>query len=352
MNISVTVAVDNQVDDELTEAGEIEVYERMGEATTYRLRLSADIADGDMPFLVDDRVGPGSMIDIEVTVDNETCHLVHGPVTGQNITLEHGGAGSTVDVEGSDRTVEMDRVNKPVVWQDVTDSDVAHSILGSYGLTPDIEVTNAGHYEKKHNLVQRNTDLQFIKQLARRNGFLFWLTCDGPGLEAAHFKKPPLNGSPAAKLLINFNPPTIESLSIDWSAEYPTSVTGLQLDLSNKNTIDAARSGNPLTDLGETALEAISTEERSAHVVPPVDDSGDLIGRSNGVLTETSWFVNASCKTTPQLVGALVRAHTVVELLGAGSRHSGRYFVSGVRHNITAGSYTMDIELIRNAWSS
>ena len=45
-----------------------------------------------------------------------------------------------------------------------------------------------------------------------------------------------------------------------------------------------------------------------------------------------------------------MRAHTVVELQGAGIRHSGKYFVGGVRHTIDADRHRMELELLRNAW--
>ncbi len=352
MNTGVAVAVNGQVDEELTEAGRIEVYERMGRLTEFRLVYTADIIDGEIPSLVDSRLDAGVQIDIDVSLDNRTHRLVRGRVTGQSIRLRHGGAGSSVEVEGYDSGILMDRVDKSVVWKDVTDSDAVRSILSEYGLTADVETTAAGHFEAKHTLVQRSTDLQFLRKLARRNGFLFWITCDDLGLETAHFKKPPLEDTSPLSLAINLDSPALESFEARWDIEKPTSVVGRQLDLSTKNVIDGAASDHPLADLGDASLAAVAPDERSIHVVPPVDDSGDLTGRSAGVLTETSWFVSASCATTPQRAGGIIRAHGMVAIAGAGRRHSGRYFVSGVRHTITADSHTMALELLRNAWST
>src|SRR5438132_799833 len=84
-------------------------------------------------------------------------------------------------------------------------SDAAWQILGSsqYGFTPDVESTQAGHFEAKHTLVQRGSDLEFLRRLARRNGFLFWVDCDETGTEIAHFKRPNLGGSAILNLDIN-----------------------------------------------------------------------------------------------------------------------------------------------------
>ncbi|MEJ2664925.1 MAG: hypothetical protein P8107_12945, partial [Spirochaetia bacterium] len=307
--------------------------------------------DGDIPALTDARLGPGTEIEINVTLDQENLVLVRGPVTGQSIHLNHGGADSSVEIEGGDNTILMDRVNTAVVWKDVTDSDAVSSIIRNYGFTPDVERTNAGHFENRHTLVQRTTDLLFVRQLARRNGLLFWLGYDQVGNEVAHFKKPPLQGTPVSQLVMNYDPPSIDSLTIEYNVEYPTETAGTQLDLNTKDTIDAGQAGSPLTSLGEVPLTRAGGARLQTHVVPPVDDSGNLQARCTGVLTDAHWFIKAECRTTPQQAGCIIRPHTLVEVVGAGSRHSGLYFVAGVKHTITAGSYAMDLELIRNAWS-
>ena len=57
-----------------------------------------------------------------------------------------------------------------------------------------------------------------------------------------------------------------------------------------------------------------------------------------------------TCQASVHNVGIPVRAHTLVNLRGAGSRHSGKYFVAGVRHVIDAAAHTMEITLVRNGW--
>ena len=47
---------------------------------------------------------------------------------------------------------------------------------------------------------------------------------------------------------------------------------------------------------------------------------------------------------------AFLYAFDLLELDGAGSRHSGNYLVAGVRHTIDAGGHRMELELLRNAW--
>jgi len=55
---------------------------------------------------------------------------------------------------------------------------------------------------------QRASDLDFVRRLARRNGFLFWVDCDKTGTETAHFRRPNLGGKSVLNLDINI-PATI-----------------------------------------------------------------------------------------------------------------------------------------------
>jgi hypothetical protein len=88
------------------------------------------------------------------------------------------------------------------------------------------------------------------------------------------------------------------------------------------------------------------------HVSAPADDAGDMQARSKGALIEADWFIQATCCTTYKLLGALVHAGMLVSVTGAGSRHSGSYFVTSVKHTIDAADHRMDIELARNGWGS
>lgn len=352
MGLGIAIAVEDVPDEELAQAASVEVYERMGEATTYKIRYPVDISEGDITMLGESRINAGSNLSVLVPVQ-ETIHcIVKGPVYSQKIHLLHGGEGSWVEVIGADSSIAMDRETKSAIWSDVTDSDAVSGILGNYGYTPDVESTNARHLEAKHTLVQRGTDLRFVKRLARRNGFLFWITCDSTGIETAHFKHPPIDESEDAELIINLESPNLPALDISWDVERPTSVEGLQLDLNSKENLDGGVDQPPQTVLGDAGLIDITGDKRSVHLSAPADDAGDMQSRGEGLLIEADWFIRATCHTSLNQLGGLVRAHTMVNVRGAGTRHSGRYFVAGVRHIIDATKHRMELELLRNGWGS
>jgi hypothetical protein len=350
MSLGINILVNGTPDASLTAASRVEVYERMGETTHYCLTYPEAIADGDLPLLVDSRLDPGSVLSIQAESAGTLVCLVAGPVYSQQIRLVHGGDGSSVEVKGADNTLLMDREVKSAIWTDVSDSEVVTSILSTYGFAPDVMDTATRHLEAKHTLVQRETDLRFVRRLARRNGGYFWLDFPEIDLETAHFQRPDLDGEPANTLLINLPNTNIETLDITWNTERPTATEGLQLDLNTKTDIDGGVAQSPQTPLGTLALASIATGVRTAHVAAPANDAGDMQARGEGTLIEADWFIRATCRTSLSRLGRLVRAHTVVLVQGAGSRHSGLYYVASVRHTIDATTHLMDIELIRNGW--
>jgi hypothetical protein len=86
------------------------------------------------------------------------------------------------------------------------------------------------------------------------------------------------------------------------------------------------------------------------HLAPVVDDAGALTARSKGALRDAQWFITATCHTSLQRLCKIVRNHTLVNVIGAGSRHSGKYYITAVRHKIDAADHNMEIEMARNGW--
>ena len=353
MGLGVAIRVNGAPDETAAAAAFVEVTERVGQPTQYRLGYSLDTVDGDFPLLKESKLGQGSDLQVLVPAAGANECLVKGPAYGQEMHFEQGGSGSLLVVLGADSLVKMDREDKAVAWSDLTDSDAVAAILSRAGLTPDVEATTAGHLETNHTLIQRETDLAFVRRLARRNGNLFWLSCDEFGVETAHFKRPALEGEAKCDLVMNLTDPrsNVTSLDISWDVERPTQADATEVDLNTKSDISGAVQRSPLTALGGTGLADIVTDSRVVHVYAPVDDSGDLQARGEGALIESSFFLRASGSTTLSALGKVVRSHTLVNLRGVGSRHSGLWFCSAVKHSIDLTEHTMDFELIRNGWT-
>ena len=72
MSCAAVISVDGQPDEELGQTIRVEVEERIGEATRYRMKYQLAADAGDFPLLADDRVGPGTAMSVTVPSDSPT----------------------------------------------------------------------------------------------------------------------------------------------------------------------------------------------------------------------------------------------------------------------------------------
>ena len=201
--------------------------------------------------------------------------------------------------------------------------------------------------------MQRATDAQFLRMLARRNGKLFRVYCtDTPGQRTGSFARPSLDGDPATILTLNdANAATVSVVDISWDIMRPTSVLAREA-LFTDNDSDGAggtTTDSGLTSLAQQSLADFATTTVTSLLTTIVDSGEELTERAQSVLTEAGWFVR--CRGTADVgrLGSILRAGTVTRLDAAGALHSGKYFVWSVRHKITSQSHTMDFVLMRNA---
>ena len=282
--------------------------------------------------------------------------IFDGYVLSQKVHLETGTTKSTLTVWGQDASWLMNLTEKVKEWVDVTDSDVASAIFGDYGITPsdqNAQDDSPSHTEDGHSLMQRGSDIQFLRMLARRNGKVCRVACaDKPGARTGYFAKPKLDGDPAATITLN-DPTnwTVSVLDLDWDAMRPTAVVARQALFSDagEGGISADTSDSGLGSLGDRGLADFTQKPMTVLLAVPVDSASELALRAQSVLREADWFVRCDGDADVERLGVVLRAGMIVALVGVGALHSGRYLVWSVRHRITQEAHTMKFVLLRNA---
>ena len=285
--------------------------------------------------------------------------IFDGYILSQKLHVESGTTNSTLTVWGQDASWLMNLSENVKEWVDVTDADAANEIFGDYGITPDDSNTDddsPSHTEDGHTLMQRASDIQFLRNLARRNGKICRIACaDRPGERTGYFSSPNLQGDPVATLSIT-DPTTwtVNSLDVEWDVSRPSSVIARQAlftdsdeDGANSDTSD---SGLPL--LSDQGLADFSSKPMTVLLTAPVDDAGELTLRAQSLLREAGWFVRCEGESDLARLGTVLRVGSVVQLDGAGALHSGKYLVWSVRHTIGPVDHTMKFVLVRNAVGS
>ena len=337
---------------------DVEIEENVDLPGAFRVTLPVKVsASGDYDTVSDTRFGP--LANIAVTAqasDGQTHCLIDGYVLAQNLHLDAAAAGSTLKITGQDASWLMNMTETVREWADVTDAAAARAIFENYGFAPDPANTDAdspAHTSDTASLMQRASDAQFLRDLARRSGKLFRVYCtDKPGERTGAFFTPSVEGDPAIKLVLNpADDANIGPLQITWDVMRPSSVTAHQLLFSDASGEaaggDTTTSG--LTDLDSRNLAAFAGQPVSTLLTTQAADAETVTQRAQSVLRDAGWFVRCEGSTTATRLGAILRAGTVVQLDAAGSVHSGKYFVWSVRHHITANVHEMAFVLMRNA---
>jgi hypothetical protein len=342
----------------LTALSALEIEENVDLPGAIQLQMPLDTtADGDLSYVSDARFAPFANIAVIATPDGGSPQCIFdGYVLSHNLHVETGITGSTLQVWGQDASWLMNLEEKAREWVDVTDADVANSVFGDYGVTPSPDNTDddsPSHTEDGHSLMQRATDIQFLRTLARRNGKLCRIACaDQPGQRTGYFARPKLDGDPVATLTLN-DPDNwnVTALDIEWEATRPTAVAARQALFTDngEDGVSADTTDSGLALLDQRGLADFSGQTMTVMLTAPVDDGGELGLRARSLLREAGWFVRCEGEADVARLKAILRAGTVVQLGGLGALHSGKYYVWSVRHSITADSHRMKFVLVRNA---
>tara|TARA_R110002020_G_scaffold95357_22_gene228805 strand:+ start:3819 stop:4931 length:1113 start_codon:yes stop_codon:yes gene_type:complete len=354
----VSIDADNSLAGDLAAAADVVVSERMGHPARFELQLPAPVKRQDIPALTDGRLDPGKPLSIFVEdgAGGIDC-LVSGPVDGHAIRLVHGSGNSRLTVLGGDASVAMDLEMKVRQWTG-PDGPAVMAICGEYAVPCLPAGPVMARMSMQHPLVQRATDLAFLRRLAQRNGCQFWIrpmaARVGPVVNQGFFQ--PITFSDGNLPVLRMNAKaggeknTIDSLDIEFATDGPTAVKAGGVEISGVSDFTADTDLSGMDPLGRTPVDRIGPTPRTTRLTVAGDGASDLEPRGSAVLAEAQFFISATTATTAKRLGRIVHAHDTVKVEGAGSRHSGRYYVAGVTHRINTAAHTMDLHLIRNAW--
>jgi phage protein D len=336
----------------------VEVEENVDMPSAMQLTMPVDVDErGELTFVSDRRLQPFANVALMVAGGDDAGHCIFdGYVLSQKLRLENGATGSSLQVWSQDATWLMNLEEKVREWVDVTDADVAASIFGDYGINAapgNRSDDSPSHTEQKHTLMQRGSDIQFLRMLARRNGKLCRVAClDRPGDRTGYFATPRVDGRPDVTIVANdLEAPTVRSLEFEWDVTRPTAVKARQalLDDDAQDGVGAAPDDSGIAPLDARGLADFAKKPMTVLLTATVGDAGELALRARSVLREAGWFVRCEGEADLARIKTVLRAGAIVQIDAAGSLHSGRYFVWSVRHSITSDAHLMKFVLVRNA---
>lgn len=322
---------------------------------TLPVNTNGAIGSEDLTVLGDEAVQPYSPMSVVVTGDRGDECIFDGYVLAHRIHLDHGTTNASVRIWGQDATCLMN-LEERVEQHEGTDAEIANRIFERHGFTGasgNADGDQSKHDAKRHTLVQRSTDAQFLRSRARRTGRVFRVACGKrPGDRVGHFAFPDLSASPSLTMVLN--PPeaaNVDFVDISWDAARPTAVEASAL-LAAAETVDGAATASGMRLLDARSLaEFTGSEDRTmtALLTAHVDTVEELKLRSRSLLAESEWFVRCDGEADLEQLRDVPRVGEIVQLDGAGALHSGHYLVWSVRHSISRTTHRIRFSLVRNA---
>jgi hypothetical protein len=339
--------------------GQMEIEESSDRPGAMLLRLPVNrTSAGDLQFVGDGTFEPMTNVTVTVTPAAPGAApqcVFDGYVLSWRLHLDRALTSSTIEIWAQDASWLMNVDDTVTEWSGQTDGEVANAIFAKYGFIPaagNTDNDSPSHTPDGHTLLQRATDLQFLRGLARRGGKLCRVAAAGtPGQRTGYFVVPAADGQPAATIsLVGPDAWTVDTLDFDWDVMRPTEADASQVDLTQSadggTDVTADASGLPSLDARD--YPAYLGQSSTLLLTAPADVP-ELGQRTAAVLTESGFFARCDGEVDADRIAAILRVGDVVTVEGAGNLQSGNWLVWNVRHRFALESWKMAFTLVRNA---
>ena len=331
---------------------DVEVESAVDVASIFRLRLAiAQTDQGDWTLLNPDQFSPLSTVAIAIKIANQTTTLINGYVAATNVTYSDTPGESICEVIGLDATALMNLEEKVKAWANQSDSDIASSILQQYSLSADVHSVPGSLKDPEGTPLQRGTDTRFLRRLAQRNGFEFYVQPDSSGTDKAYFGPPKLTEPFQAVLAVNVGPDSnVTEFKVRYHMLKPSTVVASALDISSKSPQPVTVSSPSSDQLGgQSVLSRVSQTPVLRPAQTGLMHSNDLQALAQGLVDRSAWALEAEGTVGP--IAGVLRPGLNVNVRGAGALYSGSYYVTRVTHSVTLEGYLQRFGARRNAVS-
>ena len=333
---------------------QIEVEDNADMADMLRLRIAIGVNEGccDWSFVDEDVFSRLAKIQISITVENLAEPLLVAHIIETSASFANQPGQSVLNVVAMDPTVLMNLEEKVKPWPDMADSDIATAVFTdrTYGFVPVIEMTTWHRQEMEQKVIQRGTDIQFLRGLAQRNGCECYVEMSPlTGLVEGHFHPPRIEQPPQGVLSVNMGEATnVNSFSARYDMLRPTTAQVTGLDVGTLSHQPAQAQDLAQAGLGQEATLGGSNRRRALLSQTGMGQTGELQTYAQAVADRSAWAITADGELNTVAYGSVLRAKRPVNVRGAGRQFSGTYYVEKVLHTFAGDSYTQRFTLRRN----
>jgi hypothetical protein len=292
---------------------------------------------------------------IVVTLNGTPTVIMDGVVTNNQITPGGDAGHTTLTIIGEDLTAVMNHLDFSGFPFPATPAEGRVALLCAkyafLGIVPRIVPSVLIDIPIPTTLIpsQRGTDLEYINELAKRVGYVFYIDPGpAPGMNVAYWGPQIKVGIPQPALNINMDAHTnVESLNFSFDNKSKGLPTVFLYNELTKATIPI-----PIPDITPLnpplgLIPPIPLKLRPVHGVAKYS-APRAIMTGLAEAAKSADAVKGEGTLDVLRYGRILRARSLVGVRGAGTAFNGLYYVNSVTHTIKRGEYKQSFKLSRN----
>jgi hypothetical protein len=317
----------------------------------------------DYPAFLSQLVRPFNRVIVTVMLNAIPRVLIDGVITTHQFAPSNEPGGTSLTLTGEDVSVMMDLEEKVEEHPAQSEMIIANKLIleyAQYGLVPMVIPPFSIDFPSPTERipVQRGTDLAYLKAMADRFGYVFYvIPGPAPFMNMAYWGPPIRVGVLQSAISINFGPfSTADTLSFQYNALAPVSVSGQVQDSLTNETM-------PVKTFMTTRLPPLASMPALPFQLPNVKtvQLGDAPGqnivtalaRAQGKTDASMDSVVTGTGTLDAVrYGGILMPRALVGVRGAGYGYDGAYYVKRVTHSIHRGSYKQNFTITREGTGS
>jgi hypothetical protein len=331
-----------------------------GFQVTFQVGRSGPLDLLDYSLVNNPLLKPCNRVILIVTFNAMPRVLMDGVITHIQLMPENEPGNSKLVVMGEDVSVMMDMEEKSVEHPAQDETIIVNKIILSYaqyGLIPMVVPPTVidPPIPTERIPVQQGTDLEYLREMAERHAYVFYITPGPvPFTNTAYWGPPERLGVPQSALSVNMGPASnVDSVNFRNSALEPTTVSGQVQDRTTNESMPVqtfASTRPPLSSQPAILTQSCVRSRRFR------SESGlnttQALGRAQAMTDESTDVVRVDGELDALRYGDLLRARGLVGLRGVGYSYDGDYYVERVTHTIRKGEYKQRFSLTRDGTGS
>lgn len=303
----------------------------------------------DYSLLQSGVLAPSTRVIIGVLMGATPEVLIDGIITHQQHAPSADPGSSTLTVTGKDVSIMLDLEEKNEKYENQPDFLIVTQLIASYakyGLVPQVTPTTDVPLIIDRIPRQTTTDFKFIKELAERNGFVFYIEPLTFGVNTAFWGPASRIGLPQSALTLGPGPSSnLKSLHFAQDGLAPINTSGSFVEPITKTAIPIP----PLPSLRIPPLVSSPTAALRTVLLRDSANQNPAQAATNAVAKATNApdSVNGNGEIDSVRYGHVLRARKLVGIRGAGLTYDGNYYVKSVTHTLTPGDYKQSFSVSR-----